>query len=391
VIRWIAATGAFVITLDSMVNIAFPLLAAWFHRPPEAMRWVIIPYVFSYAITSFVGGIIADRIGHARVFRLGLAGAAVAFALASLAPTFGWLVGARVIQGLLSGLVYGTAPGIITLASLSGQRGRALGLLNAAIGFSGVIGPIVAGVLIDVLGWQAVFAVRVPIALVVLAWASIALPHVRAATDARIVRAREIFRVGVLVPGLLSFVANGGIFAIWLLAPFYLVDVRGLSGFGGGLMFMLTPLGTALAAPLSGRALDRIGARAPMTLGLALEALGLVALSFAAPTTPIAMIALALFAAGFGLGAFQVPNMTLVMNEFPAGQQGAAGGWSFMSRTLGIVCGVAALSTIFGARNAVVGFESAFATAFIVAAAAVGLAALASVVSTRAAERRARF
>ncbi len=390
-IRWIAAAGVFVVTLDSMVNIAFPAIAAWFERPPEAMRWVIIPYVFSYAITSFVGGALADRVGHARVFRVGLAGAALAFGLASVVPTFGWLVAARITQGLTSGLVYGTAPGIITLAAAAGERGRALGFLNAALGTASVIGPVVAGGLVAVIGWQAVFAVRVPVALVVLAWAWAALPDARVVAAAPMVHARDMMRARVVLPAALSFIANAGIFAIWLLAPFYLVGVRGLSAVGGGVMFMLTPLGMTVAAPLAGRVADRIGARAPMVLGLVLESVGLAALSFASPATPITIVAVALFVAGFGLGVFQVPNMSLVMGEFPTGQQGAAGGLSFMSRPLGVVFGVAALSTIFGARRAVAGFESAFATAFLVAAVAVGSASLAALTRLHVADRRTRF
>lgn len=61
--RWIAAAGAFVVSLDSMVNIAFPSMAAAFRVPPEQMRWVIICYVGTYAFMSFGGGALADRGG----------------------------------------------------------------------------------------------------------------------------------------------------------------------------------------------------------------------------------------------------------------------------------------------------------------------------------------
>ena len=87
--RWIAATGAFVVSLDSTVNVAFPAMTVAFAIPPERVRWVIVGYVFSYAITSFVAGELADRVGHGRVFRAGLALSAAAFLLATLAPTFG--------------------------------------------------------------------------------------------------------------------------------------------------------------------------------------------------------------------------------------------------------------------------------------------------------------
>ena len=63
---WIAAAGACVVSLDSMVNIAFPALAAAFAVAPEQVRWVIVCYVLTYAVTAFGGGALGDRVGHAR-------------------------------------------------------------------------------------------------------------------------------------------------------------------------------------------------------------------------------------------------------------------------------------------------------------------------------------
>jgi MFS family permease len=372
--RWIAAAGAFVVSLDSTVNIAFPAMAASFAAPPERMRWVIICYVLTYAVMSFVGGAAADQIGHARVFRAGAGLSAVAFVLAALAPTFGWLLGARVVQGVAGGLVYGTAPGLVTLASPPAARARALGFLNAAIGLGFTVGPVIAGVLVDTVGWRAIFHLRVPLAVIVLAWA-LALPAARAAAGGRrLVAPRDLLRAPVVLPSALAFLANAGVFAIWLLAPFYLVAVRGLPARAAGWLFMLTPLGTALGAALAGRLADRFAARLPMLAGLALEACGLLALSRADAATPAPALAAALFAAGLGLGIFQVPNMAVVMALFPAGHQGAAGGLTFLSRTLGVVFGVATLAQLFARRRLAVGAGAAFGEAFAIAGFIVALA-----------------
>jgi dipeptide/tripeptide permease len=112
--------------------------------------------------------------------------------------------------------------------------------------------------------------------------------------------------------------------------------------------------------------------------------LGLAALAGAGPTTPTAVLALALFTAGLGVGLFQAPNMAALMAQFPPGQQGAAGGFAFLARTLGIAAGVALLAEIFAWHRRVSGFEAGFALAFIVATGLVAVAALAALARTAA-------
>ena len=375
--RWIAAAGAFVVSLDSTVNVAFPAMTAAFRIPPERVRWVIIGYVFSYAITSFVAGALADRVGHGRVFRAGLALSASAFILGGVAPTFGWLVVARVVQGLGGGCVYGTAPGIVTLIATPESRGRALGFLNAAIGLGFSAGPLIAGALVGAFGWRSIFLMRLPLALGALAWAASAMSPATA-PSARLVAARDLLRAPVLLAGAQAFVANAAIFAVWLLAPFYLVASRGLSVFEAGVLFTLTPLGTTLAAPVAGRLADRIGVRGPVAAGLAVEALGLLLMSRADPTSSLMLVGVALLAAGFGVGLFQVTNMAQIMAAFVTAQQGAAGGFAFLSRTLGVVAGVAALAQLFAVRRLSIGLGPAAAESFLAAGVTVALAAVAA-------------
>jgi MFS family permease len=366
-IRWAAAAGACVVSLDSTMNVAFPAIATAFAVPPERVRWVIIAYVLVYAVTSLAGGTLGDRVGHGRVFRAGLGLSAVAFALGAVAPSFGWLLAARVVQGLGGGCVYGTAPGLVTL-----------GFLAAAMGLGLSAGPAIAGLLVDAFGWPAVFHLRLPLVLAVLAWAWRVMPAAPAPRAPRLAAVGDVLRRAVLAAGALSFVANAGMFAIWLLAPFYLVAARGLDASLAGVLFMLAPLGTTLAAPVAGRLADAAGPRAPAVAGLALEAAGLALLSRADPASPVAMVALALFVAGFGLGLFQVPNLAVIMAAFPASRQGAAGGFAFLARTLGVVTGVVVLAHLFAVRRLAVGLAAAAAEAFLAAALAVAAAALAA-------------
>jgi MFS family permease len=125
------------------------------------------------APAPFVGGTLGDVVGHGRVFLVGAAVGVVSSLACGLAPTLAVLVAGRVRQGLGGGLVYGTAPGIVTLASPPDARGRAVGFFNAAVGLASALGPLVAGAIVDTLGWRFVFLFRVPLGLVLVA----AWPH----------------------------------------------------------------------------------------------------------------------------------------------------------------------------------------------------------------------
>src|SRR5262249_12509520 len=157
-------------------------------------------------------------------------------------------------------------------------------------------------------------------------WGVRSLPRRWAMAGARVVRLRDVARAPVLVACLLAFVANAGIFAIWLLAPFSLLGMRGLPPMVAGAVFMLTPLSMTMAAPLAGRLSDLGGGRALIAGGLLLEAVGLWLIGEMGPATPVAALAFTFAVAGLGLGLFQVPNMAIVMATFGTGQQGVAGG-----------------------------------------------------------------
>src|SRR5205085_8182940 len=216
-----------------------------------------------------------------RVFRVGAALTVVALLAGALAPSFAWLLAARALQGLAGGLIYGTAPGIVTLGSPPERRGRALGSLNAAIALGLALGPLPAGALTDVFGWRAVFFARVPLAAIVFVLALGASGVRPGGGTRRLVAVRDIRRAPVPVMCALAFLAWAGLFSIWLLAPFYLVERRGFGAALGGAIFTLTPLGTSIAAPIAGRLADRIGPAVPLIAGLALEALGLGVLATA--------------------------------------------------------------------------------------------------------------
>ncbi len=92
--------GSLITPLDTAVNIAFPDITASFGLPMPAIQWVVICYVLTYSSLMLACGRVGDLVGHARVFRIGLAISTVGYLLCGLAPGFGLLLGARVVQGI---------------------------------------------------------------------------------------------------------------------------------------------------------------------------------------------------------------------------------------------------------------------------------------------------
>ena len=375
----LAAAGFLLVGLDGSINIAFPAMAAAFRVSSTTIRWVIICYVGTYALTAFVAGVLADRLGPGRVVRAGLVLSLFCFAGYALVSSFEMLLVLRVLQGVSGGLIYGAAPALVTLSLPPSRHGWGLGWASTGLGLGLSVSPLIGGMIVGSLGWRGAFLYRVPIAaalIVLAAWTPV--PRAGSHGAWRMVVPSDILRWPVLHAGLLAFLANYAQFAVWLLVPFYLVAERGLSAAAGGLLFMLTPVATTIVAPVAGRMADRLGPRGPMVAGLAAEAAGLLLVARCDGSTPTVLVGGALGLVGLGLGVFQVPNIAQVMAAFPPRQQGAAGGFAFLSRTTGVVVGVQAAAWLFRERAQTLGFLPAFQFTFAAAAAVCALAALAA-------------
>ncbi|MBM3525720.1 MAG: MFS transporter, partial [Alphaproteobacteria bacterium] len=164
----VVGLGTAAVQLDTAVNIAFPAITDAFALATPDIQWVVIAYVLTYSILLLGFGRLGDRLGHARVFRLGVACTIAAHILCSLASGFGWLLAARVAQGVGAALVLSCGPALATGLFAEERRTRILGAYALMMGLAGTIGPWIGGALVQLFGWQAVFWFRVPIAIVAL-------------------------------------------------------------------------------------------------------------------------------------------------------------------------------------------------------------------------------
>src|SRR5215471_15125352 len=94
----LASLSGLLVSLDSSVNIAFPAITAAFRVDVTLIQWVVVSYVLTYASLLLGCGRLADLLGHSRVLLWGLVGSVLAFLACGLAPSFPWLLAARVLQ-----------------------------------------------------------------------------------------------------------------------------------------------------------------------------------------------------------------------------------------------------------------------------------------------------
>ena len=131
---------------------------------------MVITYTLTYAALTLVFGRVGDILGYRRIFQFGNVIGAVAFVLCAAAPVFGWLLGARVLQGVGAALALSCGPALATSLYPEDQRTRVLGLYTMMFGIGGALGPILAGELVRYFDWRAVFWFRAPIALLAFAF-----------------------------------------------------------------------------------------------------------------------------------------------------------------------------------------------------------------------------
>src|SRR5512141_1923623 len=158
--------GIFMIILDStIVNIAFPTLRREFGTSLSQAQWVISIYVLALGVTTPVSGYLADRFGIKRMYLLGLAIFVISSFLCGLAPSLGWLIVARALQGFGGGVAQPLGPAQLYRAFPPKEQGTALGYFGIVLVFAPALGPILGGWLVDANLWQLIFFINVPIGI----------------------------------------------------------------------------------------------------------------------------------------------------------------------------------------------------------------------------------
>ncbi|MEV5980024.1 MFS transporter [Streptomyces sp. NPDC052114] len=432
----VTCLGQFMVLLDNtIVGAALPDMQDRLGADLTGLQWIVDAYVLLVAMLLLSGGVFADRFGRKRVYLSGVAVFTAASVLCSVAPSVGWLVAGRVLQGIGAAALSPASLALLVAAHPAPQeRVRAIGLWAGLSGIGLAAGPVAGGALTQAFGWPAIFLVNVPIGVVLLVAGRRVLAESRN-PDARALdipgTILSVLGVGTLSYALIEGGARGwtspvilGGFAAAavLLAAFVAVErrhpapmlppglfrrrlftvsnsamvvvgfalmgssfffsqffvyVQGSSILRAGLQTLPMTLAMVVVSPFAGRLAAAYGYRSVVTGGLALAGLGLLTLGGVHADTGYAAVWWRLATVGVGFALAMSPLTGAAIQAVDPREGGLASGISSTTRQIGAVLGVAVLGAVVRARQSGgASFEDGLDSAFTVAGAVTLAAAL---------------
>lgn len=410
----LGCTGGLILLDETIVGVALPTIRDDLGMSQTAAHWVINAYMLVFACFAAAGGKLADIIGLRRLFIAGVALLGLASLAAGLAQDSTWLIAARAVQGLGAAVIFPVSIAITSVV-FKDQRGMAMGVV-ASIGTAFLTaGPLVGGVLTDLLSWRWIFWVNVPITMGIIV---IALTNLTDLPKAKKGQSLDIAGLMMLVPGLSLLVlllmqgADWGWISVLSLASLvgavlfiglferierhrddplidvrlfrnptfaassliifstqfakigvvvfgamYLQDELNMSALTAGIAMLAAVLGTPLAAAPAGKIADRIGPRVPAIGGLAVATICVTWFGIAAFWDTYVWLVPAMVVFGAAMPICYLPAMREVLNAAPPEKQGQASGIVMTSRLLG---GTISIAVCGGLLSATGNFQAGF-------------------------------
>jgi DHA2 family multidrug resistance protein-like MFS transporter len=378
----------------AVVNVAVPSIAKSIHSSDSASIWIINAYQLASVISLLPLAAAGDRVGHARLCRIGLVLFLVASVLCALSTNLAELTAARAFQGFGSACVLSVNAALVRYIYPAKLLGRGLALNGLVIAAGVALGPTVAAGVLAVTTWPWLFYINLPLGGAALFFALSSLPRTPiipgkfdTISTALLAIAFGALIIGgdsfahdtpILLP--ISLLVLGAVSLFFLLRlqtghpnPLLPVDLLAerkfraafLTGFTAfiasnffiismpfnlmnnlhrgpvatGLLLTPWPVAIVCVAPLVGRLADRLSAAILSTIGLSITAGAFLLLSLLPPHPSDLDIGWRIFLAGAGFGIFQPPNNRAMIISAPAGRTGSASGMVSVARLLGQTVG----------------------------------------------------
>jgi EmrB/QacA subfamily drug resistance transporter len=399
----VVSTTTFMLLLDvTIVAVALPSISKALRPSFSSLQWIVDAYALMLAAALLTAGSLADIFGRKRILTFGL----VIFTLASIAcglatgATF--LDFARGVQGIGGAVMFACSLALIVQEFPAQERAVAFGVYGAVNGLSVALGPIVGGLLVQGIGWQAIFYVNVPIALLafgVLQRKVVNLPGPPTRVDwggaatfsaamflalFATIRGNDSGWTSALILGLYAgsivlfavfiaierrreqpmldlslfknptFVGSSvsaitvcfSVLALIFFLTTWLQSILGYSPVGAGLR-MLAFTGVALlAAPGAGRMTGTVSPRIVLTVSLVLVSVGVLSMTQVSAGSSWTAILPGLILSGLGLGLINPTLASTAVSVVPPWRAGMASGINNTCREVGTAAGIAVLGSL---------------------------------------------
>jgi EmrB/QacA subfamily drug resistance transporter len=405
---WAMMVGFFMILLDAnIVAVANPSIMAKLNIGYDTVIWVTSAYLLAYAVPLLVAGRLGDRFGPKNLYLIGLVVFTAASLWCGLSGSISMLIVARAVQGIGAAMLAPQTLSMITRIFPSDHRGMAMSVWGATAGMANLFGPLAGGVLVDVMGWEWIFFINVPIGIVGLGlavWLVPVLPTfhhrfdlvsvgvsgvgmflivftlqqgqsagwapwtgamitVGAGLMASFVYWQSVNTCEPLIPLAIFRDRNFGLSSLGVAAVsfattamvlpvmFYAQAVRGLSPSRAALLVAPMAIATALLAPMVGKIADRSHPRTVVGFGFSLLAIAITWLSMEmTPSTPVWRLVLPFIAMGVGIVFIWTPLAATATRNLPSRLAGASSGAYSATRQLGAVLGSAGMAAFLTSR-----------------------------------------
>lgn len=331
----------------SIANIALPSLAEAFSAPFSSVQAVIIVYLATLTTGVVAAGRLGDRFGLKRAMLAGLALFGTASIVCALAPTLGWLITARGLQGFGAAFLMTLSMALMRQTANAARVGQAMGLLGTVSALGTALGPSLGGLLIPTMGWRSIFWMQTPLAAITLIMAYALLPNETAAARPAPASFFSLLNRPLISSLVINLLVAAVMMTTLVVGPFYLGLGLGLNAMQVGLVMTIGPAVSILSGIPSGQIVDAWGSGTALTFGLILLAAGAVLLAVLPGLYGVVgyIVAIAMLTPGYQL--FQAANNTAALADIPKDQRGIVSGILSLSRNMGLIAGASAMGAVF--------------------------------------------
>jgi EmrB/QacA subfamily drug resistance transporter len=236
----LACGASFLAFLDvTITNLAIPDLADDFGAGVSSLSWVVTLYTILFAALLAPAGRFADLVGRRRLFAAGVTTFTLASLAAALAPGLGLLLAARGVQGVGAAMLLPASLAFVLADSAPEKRPAAIGFWASSASIAAIAGPALGGILVDAVGWRALFLINVPLGAA-LAYGTLELPAVATTRGRR----PDVFGAALLAAGI-----AGLVLAVTQASDWGWSDPRTLAALAGGLLVLAAALIRAARIP----------------------------------------------------------------------------------------------------------------------------------------------